>query len=64
MREHGEKIEVNFGITMPVNVCKNPECMQDFIVLNVKENGDVWEQVGNGYGGLHCPYCTQKVGVK
>jgi DNA-directed RNA polymerase subunit RPC12/RpoP len=64
MRKHGEEIEVNFGITLPVNVCKNPNCMADFIVLRVLENGNVWEQVGNGIGLLRCPYCGEKVGIK
>ena len=61
MRKHGEQININFGVNLPVNVCKNPECMQEFIVLKVRDNGEVWEQVGNGMGLFHCPYCTEVV---
>lgn len=61
MREHGEKIEVNFGYTFPINVCK--KCEVEFIILRVLSNGNVWEQTGNKLGLLRCPYCGEKVGI-
>ena len=64
MRKHGDNTEVLFGFNFPVNVCKNPECGQEFILLKVMDSGEVWEQIGNGMGKLHCPYCKEKVGVK
>jgi hypothetical protein len=64
VREHGEKIVVDFGVKLPVNVCKNPECRKEVVILFVRENGDVWEQIGNKFGGLYCPYCTRELGRK
>ncbi|RYI30473.1 hypothetical protein EVU96_08655 [Bacillus infantis] len=63
MRKHGERITVNFGIDLTVNVCKNPKCEAEFILHRVMHNGDVWEQTGNKIGLLHCPYCSEKVGA-
>lgn len=57
-------VTVNFGVKLPVNVCKNSNCGQEFILLKVRHDDDVWEQVGNGMGLLHCPYCAEKVGIK
>ncbi|MBB6176397.1 DNA-directed RNA polymerase subunit RPC12/RpoP [Anoxybacillus tengchongensis] len=58
MRKHGDKVEVSFNIQLPVNVCS--KCRAEFILFYVSSN-EVWKQLANGFGILHCPYCGEKV---
>ena len=57
MRKHGDKVEVSFNTQLPVNVCS--KCHAEFILFYVSSN-EVWEQIANGFGILHCPYCGEK----
>ncbi len=60
MRKHGEKVEVSFNVRIPVNVCN--KCREEFILLRVVDHSnEIWEQVANGLGLLHCPYCGEKL---
>ena len=59
MRKHGDKVEVGFGVQLPVNVCS--KCHEGFILLYVNHFSEVWEQLAaNGSGLLYCPYCGKK----
>ncbi|AXM88482.1 hypothetical protein B379_04310 [Anoxybacillus ayderensis G10] len=60
MRKHGDKVEVSFNVQLPINVCS--KCHVEFVLLYVADHcNEIWEQVANGFGLLHCPYCGEKL---